>query len=130
MMALIETATAYILSIITENEEVKKFPKDFVSASMKWIRSWFLEDDPKAAAKLNDVNKSDDYKKAVIEAKLEDLDGNEVFQKELAGKLEAYNQHKITRKNVVENAEIEADGSVWIGDKDGNSDNVFDKKIL
>lgn len=80
-MALIETATAYILGIITENEEVKKFSKDFVSASMKWIRSWFLEDDPKVAAKLNDVSKSDDYKKAVIEAKLEDLEGNEVFKR-------------------------------------------------
>jgi hypothetical protein len=129
-MALIETATAYILGIITENEEVKKFPTDFVSASMKWICSWFLEDDPKAAAKLSDVSKSDDYKKAVIEAKLEDLEGNEVFQKELAEKLQAYSQHKITRKNMVENADIEADGSVWIGDKEGGSENVFDEKNI
>ena len=29
-MALFETAAAYILNIITENEEVKKFPKEFV----------------------------------------------------------------------------------------------------
>lgn len=129
-MALIETATAYILGIITENEEVKKFPKDFVSASMKWIRSWFLEDDPKAAAKLNDVSKSDDYKKAVIEAKLEDLEGNEVFQKELAEKLQAYAQHKITRKNVVEDADIEVEGSVWIGDEKSVSDNIFDEKNI
>ena len=129
-MVLIETATAYILGIITENEEVKKFPKDFVSASMKWIRSWFLEDDPKAATKLNDVSKSDDYKKAVIETKLEDLEGNEVFQKELAEKLQAYYQHKITRKNVVEDADIEADGSVWIGDNAGSAENGFDEKNI
>jgi hypothetical protein len=129
-MALLETATAYILNIITENEEVKKFPKDFVSASMKWIRSWFLEDDPKAAAKLNDVSKSDDYKKAVIEAKLEDLEGNEVFQKQLAEKLQAYQQHKITCKNIVENADIEADGSVWIGDKEGDAETVFGEKNI
>ena len=56
-MALLETATAYILNIITENEEVKKFPTDFVSASMRWIRSWFLEDDPKMMAKLIDVTR-------------------------------------------------------------------------
>jgi hypothetical protein len=129
-MALIETATAYILGIITENEEVKKFPKDFVSASMNWIRSWFLEDDPKAVAKLNDVSKSDDYKKAVIEAKLEDLEGNEAFQKELAEKLQAYSQHKITRKNVLEDADIEAVGSVWIGDNAGSAENVFDEKNI
>jgi hypothetical protein len=129
-MALIETATAYILGIITENEEVKKFPKDFVSASMKWIGSWFLKDDPKAAAKLNDVSKSDDYKKAVIESKLENLEGNEVFQKELAEKLQAYSKHKITRKNMVEDADIEVDGGVWIGDKESGSDNVFDEKNI
>ncbi len=129
-MALLETATAYILGIITENEEVKKFPTDFVSASMKWIRSWFLEDDPKAAAKLNDVSKSDDYKKAVIEGKLEGLEGNEVFQKELMEKLQAYSQHKITRKNMVENADIEADGNVWIGDEKSDSDNDYDEKNI
>ncbi len=129
-MALIETATAYILGIITENEEVKKFPKDFVSASMKWIRSWFLEDDPKTAAKLNDTTRSEESKKTLIEAKLEGLEGNEVFQKELVEKLQAYFQHKITRRNVVENADIEADGSVWIGDKEGGSENVFDEKNM
>lgn len=129
-MTLIETATAYILGIITENEEVKKFPKDFVSASMKWIRSWFLEDDPKTAAKLADATRSDESKKTLIEAKLEDLEGNEAFQKELAEKLKAYAQHTITRKNVVENVEIEVDGGVWVGDKENDSEHLFDEKNI
>ncbi|MDH4462366.1 MAG: hypothetical protein QE277_13150 [Flectobacillus sp.] len=130
-MALLETATAYILGIITENEEVKKFPTDFVSASMKWIRSWFLEDDPKTAAKLADVSRSEESKKTLIESKLEELEGNEVFQKELAEKLQAYTQHKITRKNIVENTDIETDGSIWIGDKENtSSDNDYDEKNM
>lgn len=129
-MALIESATAYILGIITENEEVKKFPKDFVSASMKWIRSWFLEDDPKTAAKLNDVGKSDDYKKAIIEAKLENLEGNEVFQKELSEKLQAYTQHQATRKNIIEQAEIEVKGNVHIGDKGNTSNENYNEKNI
>ena len=129
-MASIESAvaTAYILNIITENEEVKKFPKEFVSASMRWISSWFLEDDPKIVAKLNDATRSEESKKTLIESKLEDLEGNAVFQQELAEKLQAYTQHKARLKNVIENADIEADGSVWIGDKGNVSDGEFDEK--
>jgi hypothetical protein len=61
---------------------------------------------------------------------LEDLAGNEVFQKELAEKLQAYQQHKITRKNVVKNADIEVDGSIWIGDRESDSKSVFDEKNI
>ncbi len=57
-MALLETALDYIFSIITENEAVKKFPIDFVTASAQWIRSWFLIDDPKTAAKLAEPTRS------------------------------------------------------------------------
>ena len=127
-MPLLETATAYILGIITENEEVKKFPKDFVSASMRWISSWFLEDDPKTAAKLDDTTRSEESKKTLIESKLENLEGNTVFQQELAEKLKVYAQHKVGIKNVIENADIEADGNVWIGDKDNVSEDGFDEK--
>ena len=127
-MAILETATAYILGIITENEEVKKFPTDFVSASMRWIRSWFLEDDPKMAAKMADVARSEESKKTLIESKLEDLEGNVAFQQELAEKLQVYAQHKARIKNVIENAEIEAEGDVWIGDKDNVFEGAFDEK--
>ena len=127
-MALLETATAYILGIITENEEVKKFPNDFVSASMRWIRSWFLEDDPNMAAKMADAARSEESKRTLIESKLEDLEGNAVFQQELAEKLQAYSQHKARIKNVVENAEIEVEGNVWIGDKDDAFESAFDEK--
>jgi exoribonuclease R len=127
-MAILETATAYILGIITENEEVKKFPKDFVSASMRWIRSWFLEDDPKLTAKLAEPNRSEESKKTLIESKLEDLEGNEAFQKELTEQLQAYTQHKARIKNVLENVDVEAEGSVHIGDKGNRSDGELDKK--
>ena len=44
--SLIAAAMPYLTDLVIKNEEVQKFPKDFVSASMRWIRSWFLEDDP------------------------------------------------------------------------------------
>jgi hypothetical protein len=46
-MSLIQKATDFIFGIVLEDETVKSFPKEFVSESAKWIRSWFLKDDPK-----------------------------------------------------------------------------------
>lgn len=39
---LTEKATQYILDLLTENEELKKFPKEFVQEVVIYIKSWFL----------------------------------------------------------------------------------------
>ncbi len=130
-MALIETATAYILGIITENEEVKKFPKDFVSASMKWIRSWFLEDDPVTKSIVENPALPEAVKSPVIEAKLKSLEGNTTFMQELTAKLQEFSQHQTNSKNVIEKSNITAEGSVHIGDLGNNpNDNYSEKNIV
>ena len=117
-MALLETATTYILGIITDNEEVKKFPKEFVTESAKWIKSWFLKpEDPKTMVKLSDITKSDDYKKAVIETKLEDLHDNPQFMRELEEKIKVYETHKRKLHNVIHDSELDVKGSFHQGDK-------------
>lgn len=127
-MALLKTAIDYILSIITENESVKKFPKDFITASAQWIRSWFLIDDPKTAAKLAEPQRSDESKKTLIEAKLENLLENAAFVKELDERLAAFEQQKSRLKNVITDANIDAQGNVHIGDKGNSSGDNYDQK--
>jgi len=127
-MALVEKALDYIFGIITENEAVKKFPKDFVTASAQWIRSWFLIDDPKTAAKLADPQRSAESKKTIIEGILEDLQENPVFVQELEERLAAFEQHKSRLKNVMKNADIDAQGNVHIGDKGSSSGDHYDEK--
>lgn len=128
-MPFIETATAYILGIITENEEVKKFPKEFVTESAKWIKSWFLKpEDPKTMAKLSDTTKSDDYKKAVIETKLEDLQANPVFVRELEEKIKIYEAHKRKLHNVIHDTELDVKGSFHQGDKGNTKTDDADEK--
>lgn len=129
-MALLETALDYIFGIITENEAVKKFPKDFVTASTQWIRSWFLIDDPKTAAKLADPQRSPESKKTLIEAKLENLLENADFVKELEERLAAFEQQKSRLKNVVTDANIDAQGNVHIGDKGNSSGDNYDQKNI
>ena len=127
-MALLETALDYIFGIVTENETVKKFPKDFVTASAQWIRSWFLIDDPKTAAKLAEPQRSAESKKTLIEAKLENLLDNADFVKELEERLSAFEQHKSRLKNVITDADIDVKGNFRMGDQGHSSGDNYDQK--
>jgi hypothetical protein len=115
-MPLIEKATAYILDTVLQNEEFKKFPQDFITASVRWVRSWFLEDDPKTEAKLSAPDKSKDYKQGVVESRLEDLLENPQFKQELETKLAEYERHAASlpsisnRTNTIEGSSIHTGG--------------------
>ena len=129
---MLETAAKYILDLLTENEELKKFPKEFVNESVKWVKSWFLKpEDPKNTAKLEDPNKSIEVKKDIIQDKLEDLQSNAQFQKELTERLAAFEQQKGKLKNIVgKNAEIDSDGDVVVGDTGGSIQDNYDQKNI
>lgn len=128
---MLETATKYILDLLTENEELKKFPKEFVNESVKWVKSWFLKpEEPKTNAKLEDPNKSIEVKKDIIQDKLDDLKDNTQFQKELTERLAAFEQQRARLKNVVTDADIDVKGSVHIGDKGSSSGDNYDEKNI
>ena len=126
---MLETATKYVLDLLTENEELKKFPAAFVNESVKWVKSWFLTpEDPKTNAKLEDPNKSMEVKKDIIQDKLADLNENPQFVKELTEKLKGFEQQRARLKNVVADADIDIKGSVHIGDKGTSSGDNYDEK--
>lgn len=128
---MLETATKYILDLLTENEELKKFPKEFVNESVKWVKSWFLKpEDPKTNAKLEDPNKSIEVKKDIIQDKLDDLKDNAQFTKELTERLAAFEQQRARLKNVATDADIDIKGSVHIGDKGSASGDNYDEKNI
>lgn len=126
---LIPLAKTYLFDLLIDNEEVKKFPKDFVTASMLWIRSWFLEDDPTAKAVVESASPTV-AKEAVLEAKLKELLKNPKFEDELKAKLEEYKTHSGNFKNVVDGAEITADGNVHIGDKGLVTNDSYNEKNI
>lgn len=130
MNTILTKALNYIVGIVTENEEVKKFPKDFVTASMQWVRTWFLVDDPKAEAKLNDPQRSEESKRTIIESKLEDLQDNPTFMKELAEHLAAFEAQKAKQKNVLSDTDVDVKGSIHIGDKGGAGSDGYDQKNI
>jgi ferritin-like metal-binding protein YciE len=130
-MSLIQKATDFIFGIVLEDETVKNFPKEFVAESAKWIRSWFLKDDPKTEAKLTDSARNAENKKAVIETKLEDMLENATFKAALEQQLAQFEQQKARLKNVVTDADIDVKGNVHIGDNGSSSgDNYNEKNVI
>lgn len=128
---MLETATKYVLDLLTENEELKKFPKEFTDEAVKWVKSWFLKpEDPKTNAKLEDPHKSMEVKKDIVQDKLDDLKDNPQFTKELAERLAAFEQQRVRLKNAVLDADIDVKGSVHIGDKGSAAGEPYDEKNL
>jgi len=128
---MLETATKYILNLLTENEELKKFPKEFINEAVIWVKSWFLiPEDPKTNAKLEDPNKSIEVKKDIIQDKLENLKDNPEFMTALAERLAAFEQQRARFKNVVSNADIDVKGNVHIGDKGSVLSDHYDEKNI
>ncbi len=126
---LAAAATKYVLDLLTENEELKKFPKEFVNEAAIWVKSWFLiPEDPKTNAKLEDPDKSIEVKKDIIQDKLDDLKNNAQFQKELSERIAALEQQRTRLKNVVADSDIDVQGNIHIGDKGGASGDDYDEK--
>lgn len=127
-MSFLAKAADFILGILAENEEAKQFSKDFVTASVQWVGSWFLKDDPTSEKILKNPAKSAATKKDIIETKLEELQNNPQFMKELDERLQALEQERKRIKNVVSGSEIEAEGNVHIGDKGAQGGEDYDEK--
>jgi hypothetical protein len=115
-MALFEKALDYLVGIVTENEEVKKFPKDFVTASMQWIRSWFLTDDDPVSKAILETPGNEAAKKIVLEQKLPRLLENPDFQQQLEQHLTAYATQLANAKNMIDQSQIEVTGNIHLGD--------------
>ncbi|MDX2280982.1 MAG: hypothetical protein NW218_15450 [Saprospiraceae bacterium] len=113
---MLDAAKKYVLDFILENEEVKKFPKDFVTATMQWIRSWFLKDDPISTAIVTAPG-NEAAKKIIIEQKLPVLLENEQFKKEMAEKLADFKTQETTMKNVITGSTITVGGNFRLGDE-------------
>jgi hypothetical protein len=112
---MLETATKFILDFVLKNEEVQKFPQDFVTASMQWVRSWFLTDeDPNTKAILTS-DAPVEAKKAAIEQKTKALQENPQFRQELTERLREYGIHVANSRNVAIGNTIQAH-TVHFGD--------------
>ena len=126
-MDLLTSAGKILLDMLLKNKEAQKFKDDFITESVKWVRSWFIKDDPTAEIVL-DMDGNEEKKAQFIQNKLEQLIQNPDFRKELEAWLEKTQDARVKEKNVVKDTEIDAKGNVHIGDKTPGDDSHWDKK--
>lgn len=101
-MYMLDTAVKFILDLVLQNEEVKKFPGDFLTTSMKWVRSWFLTDeDPATATVINSPQSSLEEKQEAVRKKTETLLENPAFRRELEGYLKKYDEIRVENSHNV-----------------------------
>lgn len=110
-MAHLEAATEFVLGIISQNEGMENPSNDFVTASMTWIRSSFLTDDPITSTILENKDLPEMVKKTVLEAKLKTLENNPYFTKALNEKLQAFLHYKAHLKKVFDSSEMGVKGN-------------------
>jgi NDP-sugar pyrophosphorylase family protein len=107
-----ELTKKFMHTLLTENEELRKFPKEFVKASLDWIRPWLFRDDPVVEAVL-DSKGNHELKIKVLEAKIAELQKDKQFLKELGNRTAAYER----MKNFILKSKVEVKGDASIGDK-------------
>ena len=125
---LLNKAAEYILALLTEDETIKAFPKEFIAESAKWVKSWFLKDDPMTTTLVNNPALPPEAKKAVVDAKLKTLDDAGTLPAELSQRVEAFLQEKARIKNVMVGGSIDAKQDVHVGDTEGGNDAGLTKK--
>ena len=143
-MSFLDRTSVFLLSLLTGNDSIKHFPKEFVRESVQWIRSCFLMEDSKIEEKLKDESKSIDYKKGIIEMKIEKLqEQNAHFLADLEQHVEAFEsqlrqieiqRNSATSHNVITASTINAGGNVHVGDSNNqrtviHGDQIHGNKI-
>lgn len=127
-----EKATTFAISLLTDQEDFRKLPKEFTTNSYRWLIEWFLNDEPTLEPVL--VAKEETLiKTKVIELKMTKLFEKEQFAKEMSKRLADYEGFKNTlfipssrtkdsntslsnSKNVITDSNIQVGGSMHIGD--------------
>jgi len=112
---MLDKAAPFFLSLFTDQEDFKKFPKEFVHDLSMWARLWFLKDEPTLepvlVAKVGYALKSE-----IVSLKVPKLMANEQFVKELTRRLVDYE----SMKNAIINSKLDIKGNANISDKNLN----------
>ena len=116
----------FISYFLTEKENKQQLPQAFVIEMERWICTHFLENDLKMKAKLCDVSKSTDYKKGLLEMKLESLQStNPNFKEDLESQINKFEKTLQTTDNqlfignvhnAALNSTISSGGNIQFGD--------------
>lgn len=126
-MELITLGIGYIVNTFAKNKEVQSAVDDFVTGSVKMVRSWFVKNDQESLIqKLEEAPESEEVNEQLNVAMAEMVKDDQ-FKKTLESWVDECKKPYPSMKNVLEEVNIEVAGHINIGDKNRN-DQIYDKK--
>jgi hypothetical protein len=129
----------FILNSLTENENTQRLSRAIVLEMQQWIRTHFLENDLKMETRLCDISKSVDYKKGLIEMKLETLQEDnpnfnaalEIQVLKFEKALQSIDNQLFERSisNAILNSTISSGGNIQLGDTTNHSTTIQGNQV-
>lgn len=129
-MELITLSIGYIVNTLAKNAEVQNAVDDFVSASAKWIRSWFSGSEDEGLVDEIEENPDSNQARETLKNNLEQMTQDEEFKEKLSKWVREYEKPNPSLKNVLDNVELEIEGNISIGDKDGKGQQFDQKNVV
>ena len=127
IMELITLSIGYIINTFAKNEAVQEAVDDFFSESVRWISGWFKKSGQESLVQKLESGSASKEVQTEIETVMTDMVQDDQFRAELTKWIQEYQKPEPTMKNVLEDVELDIEGNVNIGDKDGGGQS-FDKK--
>ena len=129
-MDLFTLSAGFIINTFVKNKEVKNVTDEFVTNSVKWIRNWFkVGGNQNLIAKLDKAPEDPGIKEELVKV-MQKMKDDDQFNSQLAKWAREYQKPNPTFKNVLEDAEVEVEGDVRIGDKSGSGSQKVDNKNI
>lgn len=121
-MELISLGVGLLVNTCAKNKAVNTAIDDFVTESVTWVRGWFKKGNKEAL--VQKIQEQPESPEVLEEANsvMSELAKDETFRKELelwiaeSKKPNPSMKNVITRKNVIDGADIEVAGNIRIGD--------------
>lgn len=129
-MELITLSIGYIVNTLAKNVEVQTSVDDFVSASAKWIRSWFSGSDDENVIDELQENPESVEAKETLKDNLQQMTRDEDFKEKLSKWVREYEKPNPSLKNVLDSVELEIQGNINVGDKDGGGQQFDQKNVI
>jgi hypothetical protein len=135
-MELITIGLGLLVNTCVKNKAVNTAIDDFVTDSVKWVKGWFKKSsDPSL---INNLVASPDSAEAKqeVSAAMSKMVKDDDFKTELMRWIKENDKpnpsikNVITKKNVLEDANVQVDGDIKIGDKTPSEGNFDEKNIV
>ena len=135
-MELVTIGLGLLVNTCVKNKAVNTAIDDFVTDSVNWVKGWFKKsNDPSLINNLVASPESPEAKEEVASA-MSEMVKDEDFKTELMRWIKENDKpnpsikNVITKKNVLEDANVEVDGDIKIGDKNPSEGNHDEKNVI